>query len=36
MQSQKNIRQWESDVQEFLKNHFDEFEGCRKVDKRGR
>ena len=26
----------ESDVQEFLKNHFDEFEGCRKVDKRGR
>ena len=23
----------ESDVQEFLKNHFDEFEGCRKVDK---
>ena len=23
----------ESDVQEFLKNHFDEFRGCRKVEK---
>ena len=23
----------ESDVQEFLKNHFDEFKGCRKVEK---
>lgn len=23
----------ESDVQEFLKHHFDEFEGCRKVEK---
>lgn len=26
----------ESDVQEFLKNHFDEFKGCRKVEKKGR
>ena len=24
----------ESDVQEFLKNHFDEFRGCRKVEKK--
>jgi len=25
----------ESDVQDFLKNHFDEFMGCRKVEKSG-
>ena len=25
----------ESDVQDFLKNHFDEFMGCRKVEKPG-
>ncbi|MFK2516555.1 helix-turn-helix domain-containing protein [Bacteroides fragilis] len=24
----------ESDVQDFLKNHFDEFAGCRKVEKK--
>lgn len=24
----------ESDVQDFLKNHFDEFKGCRKVEKK--
>ena len=25
----------ESDVEDFLKNHFDEFKGCRKVEKKG-